>query len=117
MLSWTLTTTAMTQAAPRHSYTFRDYLDVEELSVVRHEFIDGEIIAMAGGTPEHAALASAIYVLLSQEVPKIELWSRANASSAWSYTAYGPGDVVDLRSIGCRLDVNEVYAVAGVAKP
>ena len=45
----------MTQAAPRHSYTLRDYLDVEEISVVRHELIDGEIVAMAGGTPEHAA--------------------------------------------------------------
>ena len=35
----------MTQAAPRHSYTLRDYLDVEEVSVVRHELINGEIVA------------------------------------------------------------------------
>ena len=54
----------MTQAAPRHSYTLRDYLDVEEVSVVRHELINGEIVALAGGTPEHAALASAIPALL-----------------------------------------------------
>jgi len=191
----------MTQAAPRHSYTLRDYLDVEEVSVVRHELIDGEIVAMAGGTPEHAALASAIpallgaqlrgrpcrtysadlrirveatglatyadasvvcdpvlrdpsspthvinprvicevlspgtenydrgekrehyqqieslreYVLLSQDTRRVELWSRASTSEAWSYAAYGPGDTVELRSIGCLLAVSEIYSAAGIA--
>jgi Uma2 family endonuclease len=193
----------MTQAAPRHSYTLRDYLDVEEMSVVRHELIDGEIVAMAGGTPEHAALASAIpallgvqlrgqpcrtysadlrlrvqatglatyadasvvcdpvardpsspshvtnpkvifevlssstenydrgekrdhyqqidtlreYVLLSQDQRTIELWRRATASAEWSHSTHGPGDIVDLTSIACRLDVNELYDAAGIAKP
>lgn len=50
----------MQSAAPRHRYTFRDYLDVEESSRTRHEFYDGEIYAMAGGTPEHAALCAAL---------------------------------------------------------
>jgi hypothetical protein len=52
--------TAMTHAAPRHSYALRDYLDVEEVSVVRHELVDAEIVALASGTPEHTALASGI---------------------------------------------------------
>jgi Uma2 family endonuclease len=48
-------------SAPRlHRYTFRDYLTLEESSSVRHEFLAGEIYAMAGGTPQHAALAVAI---------------------------------------------------------
>lgn len=47
----------------RH-YTLEDYLGVEEMSNVRHEFIDGQIFAMAGGTPEHAALSAAALVLL-----------------------------------------------------
>ena len=46
----------------------RDYLDVEEVSVVRHELIDGEIVAMVGGTPEHAALSSAIPALLGRQL-------------------------------------------------
>ncbi len=193
----------MTQAVSRHSYSLRDYLDVEEVSVVRHELIDGEIVAMAGGPPEHAALASAIpallgaqlrgrpcrtysadlrlrvpatglatyadasvvcdpvardpsspthvinpkavfevlssstehydrgekrehyqridalreYVLLSQDQRRVELWQRATASDAWSHSTHGPGDFVDLTSIDCRLDVNELYDAAGVAKP
>ncbi|HJL19290.1 MAG TPA: hypothetical protein RMH99_26735 [Sandaracinaceae bacterium LLY-WYZ-13_1] len=41
----------------RHAYTLRDYLEVEEMSEVRHEYLDGEIYAMAGGAPEHAAFA------------------------------------------------------------
>jgi Uma2 family endonuclease len=58
----------MKPAAARHHYTLQDYLDVEEASVVRHEFIDGEIVAMAGGTPEHAALAGAISTLLGAQI-------------------------------------------------
>jgi len=50
----------VSQPAPYHSYTFRDYLDLEAASNVKHEFINGEIYAMAGGTPEHAALIMAI---------------------------------------------------------
>jgi Uma2 family endonuclease len=47
--------------APRlHRYTFQEYLALESSSTVRHEFLAGEIYAMAGGTPQHAALAMAV---------------------------------------------------------
>jgi Uma2 family endonuclease len=48
----------------RHRYTMDDYLAVEEMSPVRHEFLNGEIYAMAGGTPEHAALSAAVVTVL-----------------------------------------------------
>jgi Uma2 family endonuclease len=32
----------------------------EASSNVKHEYLDGQIYAMAGGTPEHAALAAAV---------------------------------------------------------
>lgn len=57
---------AMGAGLPKHRYTLEDYLAVEEMSAVRHEYLDGEIFAMAGGTPEHAALAAAVLVLLGQ---------------------------------------------------
>lgn len=45
-------------SGPRHHrYTFADYVLLEQDSNVRHEFLDGEIYAMAGGTPDHARLA------------------------------------------------------------
>jgi Uma2 family endonuclease len=40
-------------------YTHAEYLALEEESSVRHEFLDGEIYAMAGGSPDPAALAGA----------------------------------------------------------
>lgn len=45
-----------------------DYLSVEEMSSVRHEYLDGEIFAMAGGTPEHAALSAAMVVVLGSRL-------------------------------------------------
>lgn len=46
----------------RHSYA--EYITFERSSNVKHEFLDGQIYAMAGGTPEHAALAAAVIGLL-----------------------------------------------------
>lgn len=54
--------------APRHRYTFEEYLQIEEVARVRHEFFDGEIYAMAGGTPEHAAAAAAITTILGRQL-------------------------------------------------
>lgn len=44
----------------RHRFTYRDYVELEEASNTKHEYLDGEIYAMAGGTPQHAALAVAL---------------------------------------------------------
>jgi Uma2 family endonuclease len=41
-------------------YTFAEYLAHEAVSNVKHEYLDGQIYGMAGGTPSHAALASAV---------------------------------------------------------
>jgi Uma2 family endonuclease len=50
-------------------YTYREYVALEEESSIRHEYLDGEIYAMAGGTPDHAALAAAIIGLLHPQLP------------------------------------------------
>ena len=41
----------------RQRYSFREYLELEDASPVKHEFMDGHVWAMAGGTPAHAAIA------------------------------------------------------------
>lgn len=51
-----------------HRYTWREYLTLEQSSNVRHEYFDGEIFAMAGGTPEHSALAVRIASLLDAQL-------------------------------------------------
>lgn len=55
----------MTQPA-RARFTFEEYIALEEYSNVRHEFFDGQLFAMSGGTPEHAELAARCITLLSQ---------------------------------------------------
>lgn len=50
-----------------HSYA--EYLALEDESPVRHEYLDGEIYAMAGGSPDHAALAAAIIGALRGALP------------------------------------------------
>src|SRR5882724_9667450 len=52
--------------APLHkiNYAYAEYLALEASSNVKHEFLGGQIYAMAGGTPEHAALAAALIGLL-----------------------------------------------------
>ena len=55
---------AKTAPAHRIDYSWADYLALEASSNVKHEYLDGQIYGMAGGTPEHAALAAAVIGLL-----------------------------------------------------
>jgi Uma2 family endonuclease len=48
---------------PRRA-TYADYLAAETLSPFRHEFFDGVIVAMAGGSDEPNAIASRLAVVL-----------------------------------------------------
>ena len=48
--------------------SYADYLAVEQLSGHRHELIDGVIVAMAGGSGEHNAIAGRIAMLLGQRL-------------------------------------------------
>ena len=50
--------------AHRIHYTWDEYVAFEATSNVKHEYLDGRIYAMAGGTPEHPALAAAVIGLL-----------------------------------------------------
>jgi len=54
------------------------------------------------------------YVLVAQDKRCVELWSRSSASGEWAYAVYRPGEQVPLESIGCSLDLNDLYSAAGV---
>ena len=51
-----------------HRYDSADYVGVETISDIKHEFLDGEIYAMAGGTEDHSALASQVNRVLAAAV-------------------------------------------------
>jgi len=59
----------MSLPAHRSTATFREYVALEAYSNVKHEYIDGWIVAMAGGTPEHAALGAAVVGHLFAALP------------------------------------------------
>lgn len=183
----------------RRRYTFADYLDVEEESpLVKHEYVHGEILAMAGGPIEHAALSAAMvgllmahlsgtpcrayssdlriripsegigtyadatvvcdpverdpaspthvtnprvivevlsastedydrnekrlyyqqlpslreYVLVAQDQLRVEVWKPNNGQ--WTASIYGSGETATLPSIAFDLDIDQLYAAAGV---
>jgi Uma2 family endonuclease len=54
----------MVGSAPRHRYTYAEYIAYERDSGLKHEFDNGEILAMAGGSRRHNALASRISAAL-----------------------------------------------------
>jgi Uma2 family endonuclease len=58
----------MSEPRRLHRYTYADYVALEMVSTGKHEFLDGEIYAMAGGSEEHSALAAEMVRLLGNAV-------------------------------------------------
>lgn len=48
--------------------TYADYVAVEQTSSSKHEFFDGQIYAMAGGSEEHSALAAEVLRALGNAI-------------------------------------------------
>jgi len=98
-------------ASSRHHYTYAEHLAYERDSRLEHEYDNGEILAMTGGSRRHNALASRIsaalekYVLVSRSDARIERYRRL-ASGSWEYSdvtagqlALQSGGVIDLTSL------------------
>lgn len=72
--------------------TYGDYLAVEQNSEHRHELIDGVIVAMAGGSDEHNAIAGRFAMLLGVRLqgdcryftPDQRFWIAASARGRYS---------------------------------
>ena len=54
----------MVLARRLHRYTYADYVALELQSPTKHEYLEGEIYAMAGGTEEHSALSAQVLRVL-----------------------------------------------------
>lgn len=50
----------MLPVTPVSEMSYTEYLRAEDASPIRHEYVRGRVFAMAGGTPEHGALAAAV---------------------------------------------------------
>ena len=58
----------MGQAAQRTVLTAADYLAWESAQLDRHEFLDGEVFAMAGAEDRHVTVAGNLYIALRQHL-------------------------------------------------
>ena len=57
------------QSRLRPRYTYADYCMVEMMNTsAKHEFVDGEILGMAGGTADHSALAAEVLRALGNQL-------------------------------------------------
>ena len=59
---------AMGQAAQKTAFTATDYLAWEAAQIDRHEYLDGEVFAMAGAEDRHVTVAGNVYIALRQHL-------------------------------------------------
>ena len=96
-----------------------EYLALEDESPTKHEWLDGVIYDISGGTPDRASLAAAVLIwlgnqlpgklLASQRSPRIEVF-RKNEAGKWVLAEEASaGETAPLLSIDCALSVDEVY--------
>jgi Uma2 family endonuclease len=52
----------------RQPYSFEEYVDLEDFGSIKHEFLDGEVWAMTGGSPRHAAIAIRVGRLIGRDL-------------------------------------------------
>lgn len=55
--------------ARRLHYTYSQYLEALAMSDLKLEYYDGDIFAMAGGTPEHGMLAAGLISIIGRQLP------------------------------------------------
>jgi Uma2 family endonuclease len=129
----------MGQALPLPRMTYPAYLALEAGTEDRHEYLRGEVWAMAGGSREHGRLIASLTVALgialrgrpcaihSSDVRvrvratdrttypdltverRIEVFRR-QADGGWTFEEAVAGGTLALTSIGAQLTVNDVYA-------
>jgi Uma2 family endonuclease len=55
------------------TYTPEDYLDFETASAERHDYINGEIIPITGGTPDHNELSISLAAIVDSRCESLYL--------------------------------------------
>jgi len=56
------------EAIDNKRMTYAEYLEFEKTSETKHEYVNGEVYAMAGGTRAHARLASSFVILVGPQL-------------------------------------------------
>lgn len=102
----------MTGLARQLPITAAEYLAGEKIAKTRHQYVDGEVFAMAGGTKAHNQIAGNLYGLLRAHLrgtPCQVFIGDVKVHVAWEWRErYYYPDVV----VGCEADDNDPYVIA-----
>ncbi len=60
----------MTVATNKSTFSFAEYLELEETAAYKNEYQDGEIVPMTGGTTDHNKIAGNFYFYLRLKLPQ-----------------------------------------------
>lgn len=95
----------MTGGLPK-KYSVEEYLAIEEAGGMKYEYIDGDSGTKANF---YRSLPSVqVYLLIDQDRPFAQLFTRHEAG--WLLREYeGLDKTIPLDSIGCHLEMSEVY--------
>ena len=58
----------MVNPARKLSYTFAEYIAIDDASATKHEYVNGEIFAMSGGTVKHGQIAANVIRTLGTQL-------------------------------------------------
>jgi Uma2 family endonuclease len=84
--------------SPIHIFSVAEYLEAESKSEVRHEYLGGQIFAMAGGIKAHNIITLNIASRL-----------RSILQENWTMEVLGSEDTLVLNSINLSLTMADIY--------
>jgi Uma2 family endonuclease len=103
------------QAQPR--LTPEQYLDAERTAEFRHEYYNGQIYAMSGGSYRDGQIIGNLtveslqeYALVSQAEPRVEVFRRQCGGHWLLSEAVGLEAVCHFESLDCAVPLAEIYA-------
>jgi Uma2 family endonuclease len=108
----------MLQGRRLHRYTYAEYVALERVSPTKHEFLDGEIYAMAGGSEDHSALAAEVLRALGNALAGGDIPCRVHTSDLRVYVeAVGLATFPDGAVVGGPLQQHEPSPDATALNP
>lgn len=87
-------------------YTLSEYRTLEETAAERHEYHDGKIVAITGGTLEHSAISGNVYALLKVAFKRSQFKPFNSDLRVW-IPSYSKGVYPDVSVIESRAEFND----------
>jgi Uma2 family endonuclease len=110
----------MTALPKKDHYTLEEYIELEKSSEERYEYFDGEVFAMAGGSPNHVRISRNVCNRLSQKLEDLDCEAfpsdmRIKVPAAFPYrypdVSAACGELIFEEVLGQQMLVNPILIV------